>query len=118
MFWLTDSYDARRNRVQSAIGHGDAARQAVVQQQHGGAELIVVGKHPASLVTDVLFGSVAARVLRQAHADVLVVPHDFESASSACAAARLVVEQPVVRRVRAGAPMAAAWGNSCVSRSR
>ena len=48
MFWLTDSYDARRNRVLSAIGHGDPARQMVVQQQNSGAELIVVGKHPSS----------------------------------------------------------------------
>lgn len=41
---LTDSYDARRNRVRSAVGHGDPARQTVVQQQNSGAELIVVAR--------------------------------------------------------------------------
>lgn len=104
MFRLTDSYDARRNRVLSAIGHGDPARQTVVQQQHSGAELIVVGKHPASLLTDMIFGSIAKRVLRYAKADVLVVPHDYEPASSASAVKRLAAEKPTARRVRAGAP--------------
>lgn len=71
MFWLTDPYDARRNRVLSTIGQGDAARQTVVQQQHSGAELIVVGKHPASLLRDMAFGSIAKRVLRYSRTDVL-----------------------------------------------
>ncbi|RZL88997.1 MAG: universal stress protein [Variovorax sp.] len=105
MFWLTDSSDARRNRVYSAIGHGDPARQAVVQQQHSGAELIVVGKHPASAVSDFAFGSVARRVLRHAAGDVLVVPHDFQPASSAAALQRLDSDHRVTRRVRAGAPL-------------
>ena len=42
MFWLTDSYDSRRNRVLSTVGHGDAARQTLVQQQNSGAELIII----------------------------------------------------------------------------
>jgi len=104
MFWLTDSYDARRNRVMGGIGHGDPARQAVVQQQRSAAQLIVVGKRPSSALTDFVFGSVARRVLRLGAADVLVVPHDVEPASGADALARLAAEQqPVVRRVRAGA---------------
>lgn len=99
MFWLTDSYDARRNRVLSAIGHGDPARQVLVQQQRSGAELIVVGKHPASAVSDFLFGSTARRILREGGNDVLVVPHDHQPASSANA------PRPwSVRRRRAGAP--------------
>ena len=57
MFWLTDSYDTRRNRVLSAVGHGDAARQTVVQQQNSGAELIVVGRHPSSRLSDLFFES-------------------------------------------------------------
>ena len=105
MFSLTDSYDARRNRALSAIGHGDPAQQAVVQQQHSGAELIVVGKHPASLLTDMAFGSIARRVLRYARTDVLVVPHDYQAATRASAASRLTAESRVVRRLRAGAPL-------------
>ncbi|VTU45811.1 universal stress protein [Variovorax sp. PBL-E5] len=108
MFWLTDSSDARRNRVYSAIGHGDPARQTVVQQQHGGAELIVVGKHPASAVSDFVFGSVARRVLRHATADVLVVPHDVQPASRAAAVRRLDSEPRANRRVRAGAACSSA----------
>lgn len=78
MFWLTDSYDARRNRVLSAIGHGHPARQVLVQQQRSGAELIVVGKHPASAMSDFVFGSTAQRILRDSASDVLVVPHDHQ----------------------------------------
>ncbi|VTU41210.1 universal stress protein UspE [Variovorax sp. PBS-H4] len=105
MFWLTDSYDARRNRVLSAIGHGDPARQVLVQQQRGGAELVVVGKHPASAFSDFLFGSVAQRVLDYGRdSDVLVVPHDSQPASSATAIKRLEAEPAAVRRLRAGAP--------------
>lgn len=105
MFSLTDSYDARRNRALSAIGHGDPAQQTVVQQQHSGAELIVVGKHPASLLTDRVFGSIAKRVLRYARTDVLVVPHDYQTASKASAVTRLNAEPRIVRRLRAGTPL-------------
>ncbi|MGO4391891.1 universal stress protein [Variovorax sp. M-6] len=104
MFWLTDSYDARRNRVQSAVGHGDAARQTVVQQQHSGAELIVVGKRPSSRLRDLFVESTANRILGYSDADVLVVPHDYASASRASAIKRLSEPEPQMRRVRAGAP--------------
>lgn len=109
MFWLTDSYDARRNRVQSAIAHGDPARQTLVQQHRNGSELIVVGKHSASILSDMLFGSVAARILDfsatdDLHADVLIVPHGWQAASSTSAASRLQAEHLPARRVRAGAP--------------
>ena len=108
MFWLTDSYEARRNRVLSAIGHGDPARQVLVQQQRSGAELVVVGKHPASALSDFVFGSVAQRVLdRVSGSDVLVVPHDSEPASSATAVERLASEPRAVRRLRAGVGAAA-----------
>ncbi len=102
MFWLTDSYDARRNRVLSAIGHGDAARQVLVQQQRSGAELVVVGKHPASALSDFVFGSVAQRVLDHgSDSDVLVVPHDRQPASGATAVKRLEAEPRAVRGLRA-----------------
>ena len=80
MFWLTDSSAARRNRVFSAIGRGDSARQAVVQQQHSKADLLAVGKRSSSALSDFCFGSVAERVLRWSSCDVLLVPHDLRIA--------------------------------------
>lgn len=77
MFWLSDSSTARRNRVVAAIGRGDPARQAIVQQQHANAELLVVGKRRSSSFSDFLFGSVGQRVLRWSSGDVLLVPHDL-----------------------------------------
>lgn len=77
MFWLTDSTDARRNRVYAAISHGDPARQASAQQKQGGADLVVVGKRTTSGLSDFVFGSVAERLLRLSSVDVLVVPHDL-----------------------------------------
>lgn len=105
MFRLTDSTLARRNRVASTIGHGDPARQAVVQQQYSGAQLIVVGKHPASAVSDFLLGSVSQRVLRHATADVLVVPHGFRPGTRAAAVRRFEHTSPARPRIRAGAPL-------------
>lgn len=105
MYRLTDSTDARRNRVASTIGHGDPARQAVVQQQYSGAELIVVGKHPASAVSDFLFGSVSQRVLRHATADVLMLPHGFKSGTRAAAVRRFEHNTPAQPRIRAGVPL-------------
>ena len=104
MFWLTDSYDSRRNRVLSAVGHGDAARQTVVQQQNSGAELIVVGRHPSSRLSNLFFESTANRILGHSNTDVLVVPHNHEPASRASAVKRLSTHEPAVRRVRAGVP--------------
>ncbi|RZI64630.1 MAG: universal stress protein [Variovorax sp.] len=109
MFNLTDSYVSRRNRVQSAVAHGDPARQTLVQQQRSGSELIVVGKHPASIFEELIFSSVAGRLLslsnaEDARADALVVPHDWQPASRTAAARRLTAGQPTVQRVRAGAP--------------
>jgi nucleotide-binding universal stress UspA family protein len=106
MFSLTDSYDARRNRVLSAIRHGSPARQVAVQQQRSGAELIVVGKHPSSAAVDFLFESVAKGVLRQSTSDVLVVPHGYRAVSGTRATDRLAAEFRRGRRVRAGAPQA------------
>ena len=109
MFRITDSFDSRRNRVQSAVGHGDPSRQTLVQQHRSGSELIVVGKHPCSTLSDLMFGSVASRILRLSESDygrtdVLVVPHDWQRASSTLAARRLASEGPPIHRVRAGAP--------------
>jgi nucleotide-binding universal stress UspA family protein len=105
MFRLTDSLEARRNRIDSAIGHGDPARQAMVQQQYSGADLIVVGKHPASAVSDFLVGSVSQRIVRHATADVLVVPHGFRPGTRAMAVHRLDTPALARPRIRAGAVM-------------
>jgi hypothetical protein len=65
----------------SAIGRGDPARQVAVQQEYGGAELIVVGRRLRSAVADFFFGSVAQRVLSWSSSDVLVVPHGYRSST-------------------------------------
>jgi nucleotide-binding universal stress UspA family protein len=122
MFQLTDSFDTRRNRVQSAIAHGDPARQLLVQQAHSGADLIVVGKHPGSPFSDLFFDSVAGRLLNyldadHGRADVLVVPHGWQLATSSSAASRLAAERPRAYRVRAGAPQAPCRPNPAALRA-
>ena len=77
MLKLTDSFDTRRNRVMSVVGHGDPARQAAVQQEATNADLIVVGKRPHAPWLDLLFESIAQRLLRWASSDILVVPHGY-----------------------------------------
>lgn len=121
MFWLTDSFDTRRNRVQSAIAHGDPARQALVQQEQSGSDLIVVGKHPGTTFSDLFFGSVASRLLSYSdevngRTDVLVVPHDWQLATRTSAAIRLAANRPAVNRIRAGAPPAPRGPNPAAMR--
>jgi len=116
MVQLTDSYDARRNRVQTAFGRGDPSLQALVQQQRSGADLIVVGKHPASAFSDLMFESVAARIVSfsagdDARSDVLIVPHNWQPAPDSSPASRQASGQTGVRRIRAGAPKAPAGPN-------
>lgn len=86
---LADSFDARRNRVMSTIGHGDPARQAVIQQEYSRADLLVVGRRQRSPIADFFFGNVAERVLRWAASDVLIAPRDFRAATGAAARQRL-----------------------------
>ncbi|SEA89742.1 universal stress protein [Variovorax sp. YR216] len=92
ILWLTDSFDARRNRVMSTIGHGDPARQAVVQQEYLRADLLVVGRRRRSPVADFFLGNVAERVLRWATSDVLIVPRDARAATGVAAGQRLRAE--------------------------
>lgn len=111
MFSLSESYDSRRIRVESVVAHGYPARQTLRQQQRSGSELIVVGKHPSSTFMELMFGSVASRILSysgtdDARADVLIVPHDWQPASRTSSAVRVTAEQAAARRVRAGAPVA------------
>lgn len=109
MHSFSDSFGC--NRVTSTIAHGHPARQVLRQQQRSDSELIVVGKHPASAFTELMLGSVAGHVLGspdagRTRADVLIVPHDWQAASSTSAAVRLATEQATARRVRAGTPNA------------
>lgn len=122
MVKLTDSYEARRNRVQSAIGRGDPSLQVLVQRQRSGADLIVVGKHPASAFSDVMFESVASRIVKlsaddKTRTDVLIVPHDWQPALSPSAAARVAMGQLIATRVRAGEPKAPAGPNPAALRA-
>ncbi|MBS0341756.1 MAG: universal stress protein [Proteobacteria bacterium] len=102
MFWLSDSSTARRNRVVAAIGRGDVARQAVIQQQHSSAELLVVGKRRSSRISDLLLGSVAQRVLWWSSGDVLLVPHDLRIDPKHETAAAAVPVPPVAARPAIG----------------
>ncbi|HET8746740.1 MAG TPA: universal stress protein [Ramlibacter sp.] len=86
---LSDSFDVRRNRVATVIGRGDPGRQAVIQQEHTGADLVVVGKQPASAWEDFFCGSVAHRILSWGTSDVLVVPETWAQASAPVAARRM-----------------------------
>lgn len=85
---LTDSFDARRNRVLTAIGRGDPGRQTVIQQEHSGADLVVLGKSRGSAWADFFLGSVAHRVLSWGSSDVLVVPQAWLEATAPLAARR------------------------------
>ena len=102
---LTGACDALPDRVISSIHHGSPARQVLDRQERSGAELIVVGRYPASAASDFMFASTAQRVLRESSADVLVAPHARQGRRSADAAATRSVPQPLgVRRLRAGPP--------------
>jgi nucleotide-binding universal stress UspA family protein len=121
IFWLTDSFDTRRNRVQSAISHGDPARQTLVQSERSGSDLIVVGKYTGSTFSDLFFGSVAGRLLSYSDADgertdVLVVPHGWQPATRTSAVSRLAAERPTTNRVKASAPQAPRRSNPAALR--
>lgn len=77
MVSMTDSFGTRRNRVLATIGQGEIGRQTVIQQEHSGADLVVVGSRRQSLVREFLRGSIAWRVVAEAASDVLVVPMDL-----------------------------------------
>jgi nucleotide-binding universal stress UspA family protein len=94
MLALSDSFDTRRNRFLTNIGRGDPGRQTVIQQEHSGADLVVVGKKTATAWEDFFCGSVAHRVLRWGLSDVLVVPQAYIEATAPVAAERLRQRAP------------------------
>lgn len=91
MVELTDSFDARRNRVQSAVGRGDPGREIVIQQERSCSDLVVVGRGRASAWEDFLSASTVQRVLGWGSSDVLVIP---QAPVSAAVIARHAQPQP------------------------
>ncbi|MDM0074713.1 universal stress protein [Variovorax sp. J2P1-59] len=89
---LTDSFDSRRNRVMSKVSHGDPARQAAIQQEYVGADLLVVGKRRRLPFMTFFLGSVSQRVLYWATSDVLIVPHDAQASTRVAAIQRMEAE--------------------------
>ena len=82
-FRFADSFDARRNRVETLMGRGDPVVQITVQKQASNADLVVVGKSRPHAVVDWLMGSMARGLVAGLDCDVLVVPHDYHTAGSA-----------------------------------
>ena len=89
MLTLTDSFDARRNRLLTAIGRGDPGRQIVIQQERSEADLVVLGTRRTSAWEDFFCGSVAHRALSWGSSDVLLVPQAYVQASAPVAARRM-----------------------------
>jgi nucleotide-binding universal stress UspA family protein len=55
------------------VVHGDPSQRVIEQEQERDCDLIVMGKHGASITEDLLLGSVTKHVLEEAQSDVLVV---------------------------------------------
>ncbi len=64
--------DASLANWRPVVKHGDAAPRILEQEVEQGADLIVLGKHGAGMVEELLLGSVTKHVLSQARCDVLV----------------------------------------------
>ena len=95
LYRLSDVFDARRNRVGTLIGRGDAVRHLTVQQERMGADLVVLGQERRSWLMEIVRGSLPRKLLAGGlQSDLLVVPHDYlgvllDGRQPACAAGRL-----------------------------
>ena len=95
LYRLSDVFEARRNRVGTLIGRGDAVRHLAVQQERIGADLVVLGQERRSWLMDWVRGSVPRKLLAGGmKSDLLVVPHDclgvwHEGRQPACPTGRL-----------------------------
>lgn len=54
------------------VVHGDPSQRVIEQEQERDCDLIVMGKHGASITEDLLLGSVTKHVLEEVQSDVLV----------------------------------------------
>jgi nucleotide-binding universal stress UspA family protein len=61
-------------RIARSVEHGYAPRVILNHETQTGAELVVVGKHRAQLIEELVIGSVAMQILEKAQCDVLIVP--------------------------------------------
>ena len=73
---LSDTLDARRNRLMYTLGRGDPADQILVQQDYGRAELVVTGRGQRSAWVELLLGSTAGRLVQRMRCDLLVWPEN------------------------------------------
>jgi len=73
---------AARQRLLSAVEHGDASQAILAKEEESGADLIVMGKHGQSVVEELLLGSAARHILAESRCDVLIVPEQAAAASS------------------------------------
>jgi nucleotide-binding universal stress UspA family protein len=94
MVRLTDAFGVRRNRVMTALGRGDAGRQIVIQQEHTGADLVVVGADRAAASVPLFAGGAAHRVLALGSSDVLVMPRGHAPSTRSAAVRRLSSDHP------------------------
>ncbi|MFG6415209.1 universal stress protein [Roseateles sp. DC23W] len=92
---LSDVLDARRNRLMYTLGRGDPARQILVQQEHGDAELVIAGRSRRPAWLELLLGSTAGRLLRHMRCDLLIWPWPERAAPLPC-------QNPVHARNRLG----------------
>lgn len=88
---LSDSLDARRNRLMYTLGRGDPAYQILVQQDYSRPELVVTGRGERPAWLELLLGSTAGRLVNRMRCDLLVWPD---------AAGRERCENPVDARPR------------------
>jgi nucleotide-binding universal stress UspA family protein len=73
--------DARRNRLRYTLGRGDPAQQILVQQEHGGADFVVVGHPHRPHWLAWLTGSTAAALLPRVGCDLLIWPEPAAGAN-------------------------------------
>ncbi len=92
LFEIADSFDTRLSRVDWINRDFDPARQTLLRQKTSGADLIVVGKDRRAALADIVFGSVAQRIVKAADSDVLVVPDGYGTPSRLAGKARMQID--------------------------
>ncbi len=70
--WKAKAEDISGGTVSSQLIEGTAGKEIVRFAREGGLDLIVVGTHGRTGVRHLVLGSVAERVVREAHCPVLV----------------------------------------------